>query len=351
MVSSQLCLDESSHQETIEKLWKHGALIIPTGGPTGKIPLLKFSNKRHPLQLVFSHMKKSNSFTYGIRLPNITVIDIDDHSSVLLSEVIDQLGDTPFKVSTGRGMHLYYSSNQNPNLNFRERSMPIDVKHGINSYVIGPNSLRPDGVFYKFEGEDISLLNLPKLRNREKDRVLYKKGNVVEGNRNSFLVKRAINYVEFVDSEDQLFGNLVFDRDEYCDDAHTISNSEVLKIAKWAWNKRLSNQIYGNKNSSIRIDRQAFHIIYHHENGRAAWELYFFLCDKHAHIAGKTFKINVKSILSRYHFHFGQKAMHRAINLLLELGYLKLAKNYSSGKSSRTFQLSKPNCSSVIRLG
>ena len=117
----------------------------------------------------------------------------------------------------------------------------------------------------------------------------------------------------------------------------------MLKLPLWKTVEiRLNNQLYSNTNSSFKIDRQAYDTIYQHPNGRAAWELYVFLSDKHGHVIGKTFQINVKSLLKNYHFHFGEKAMHQAIKFLLELGYLTLVKNYSAGKSSRLFQLSYP---------
>ena len=67
-------------------------------------------------------------------------------------------------------------------------------------------------------------------------------------------------------------------------------------------------------------------------------------------VIGKTFQINVKSLLKNYHFHFGEKAMHQAIKFLLELGYLTLIKNYSVGKSGRFFQLFKPLSPDVVAL-
>ena len=75
-----------------------------------------------------------------------------------------------------------------------------------------------------------------------------------------------------------------------------------------------------------------------------------FLSDKHGHVIGKTFQINVKSLLKNYQFHFGESAMHKAIKFLLELGYLTLVKNYSAGKSGRWFQLSKPLSPDVVAL-
>ena len=67
-----------------------------------------------------------------------------------------------------------------------------------------------------------------------------------------------------------------------------------------------------------------------------------FLNDKHGHQIGKRFVIDVEAIQQAYKFHFGQRATYTAINTLLELGYLKLVKNYSVQKTKRLFQLSVP---------
>jgi len=52
---------------------------MPTGGEDGKRPLLKFSQKaRHPLDLITQTLERANSQTYGIRLRDIVVLDIDN---------------------------------------------------------------------------------------------------------------------------------------------------------------------------------------------------------------------------------------------------------------------------------
>jgi len=67
------------------------------------------------------------------------------------------------------------------------------------------------------------------------------------------------------------------------------------------------------------------------------------LHDTHGHILGETFKIRVAALQKTAGFAFGQKAIHKAINQLLELGYLIIHKNYHVGKHGRIFQLSTPN--------
>ena len=335
-------ISDPSLRDTISTLWDCGAFLIPTGGETGKEPLLRMSKKRHPLSLVLERLRSKESLTYGIRLPNLAVIDIYDPSETLLTEIIDQCGDSPFKVATGRGKHLYYACNEKPTFNFRASGMPVDIKYGLNAYVIGPHSTRPDGVHHRFEGANLSMNKLPTLNLARCSRSVGRATLINEGSRNSFLYKQAINYVRTVENENELYENLIYDRDEYCENPQSISDEEVRKIANWAWAKRLDNKIFEGQHSVFKIDRHAHTTINAHPKGRDAWELYMFLNDKHGHQIDKRFVIDFKAIHRAYKFHFGQRATYTAINTLLELGYLKLVKNYSVQKAGRLFQLSIP---------
>ena len=136
---------------TIHKIWTEGAWLMPTGGNDGKRPLLKFSQKtRHSLNLVKQTLERANSQTYGIRLREIVVLDIDNKDTDLIDEMHQRFGRTDCMVQTGRGFHLYYSTNNKITANLRATGLPIDIKQGANAFVLGPHSLRPDGVFYEY---------------------------------------------------------------------------------------------------------------------------------------------------------------------------------------------------------
>jgi len=151
-----------------------------------------------------------------------------------------------------------------------------------------------------------------------------------------------MKYVRYVKNENELYENLIYDRDEYCENPQSNSDKEVRKIANWAWGKRLDNKLFEGQHSVFKVDRHAHTTINAHPKGRDAWELYMFLNDKHGHQIGKMFAINVKAIQRAYKFHFGERATYAAINTLRELGYLKMVKNYSAKRASRLFQLSIP---------
>jgi hypothetical protein len=162
------------------------------------------------------------------------------------------------------------------------------------------------------------------------------------GTRHTFLIAKGLEYIEHVDSWNELLSNLLYDRDTYCVDPNTVPDAEVEGIAKWWWEKRLQNQIYDKNYSVFNFPRQAFHQLRALPSGHVALDLYLYLHDKHGHILGKTFQINVYALQRNAGFAFGHKALRKVINQLFELGYLTICKNYKVGQRGRIFQLSRP---------
>ena len=320
---------------------------MPTGGDDGKRPLLNFSQQsRHRLHLVTRKLQLSNSQTYGIRLNDMVVLDIDADDADLIGEMQSCFGQTECVVRTGRGFHLYYSTTSKVTLNLRTAGLPVDVKQGSNSFVLGPHSLRPDGVLYQFYKEPFSLCDVPRIKlentSTVKITVASKFNKANSGRRHTFLIAKGREYIEHVDSWYELLSNLLYDRDTYCVDPNTVPDAEVEGIAKWWWEKRLQNQIYDKNYSVFNFPRQSFHQLRALPSGHVALDLYLYLHDKHGHILGKTFQINVYALQRTAGFAFGQKALRKAINQLLELGYLTICKNYKVGQRGRIFQLSRP---------
>ena len=332
---------------TLQRFWNEGAWLMPTGGDNGKRPLLGFSkNSRHTFELVMRRLEEANSQTYGIRLKGLVVLDIDVEDPSLIAEMHRRFGRTDCIVKTGRGLHLYYSTSEKVSLNLRGEGLPVDVKQGLNAFVLGPHSLRPDGVLYQVYREPFSLCNVPRIQQEKKRNfgtVVSASNKAQSGTRHNFLLRKAREYIENVDSKEELLQNLLYDRDTYCDDPSSVPDVEVEGIANWIWDLRLKNKIYSKNNSDFRISREAFSQIRALPNGYVALDLYLYLNDKHGHILGQTFQINVDALKANGAFPFGQKALHKAIKQLLELGYLTVFKSYHVGKHGRIFQLSKPN--------
>ena len=206
--------------------------------------------------------------------------------------------------------------------------MPVDLKQGANSFVLGPHSQRPDGVLYQFYRQPFSLCDVPliKLENTSIVTTVASEFNTANsGTRHNFLIAKGREYIEHVDTWNELLSNLLYDRDTYCVDPHTdqmqrsrIANGGGKTITKPnAWSC-----------SVFKFPRQVFHQLRALPSGHVALDLYLYLHDKHGHIFGKTFQISVDALQSTAGFAFGQKALDRAINQLLELGYLTICENY-----------------------
>ena len=339
--------------DAIESLWNDGHSLIPTGKESGKVRLTKLTKKRLPLTTVLKRLESSGSKTYGITLKNIAVVDIDQKSEELVQMMLDRFGNTPFKVLTPRGTHLYYACREKPFINLRSEGHNIDIKAGKNEYVIGPNSVRPDGEIYEFIGNNFSLSHLPSItENIKVDHQVTGEGSLAAiGTRNSILIKKAREFVPYVNDLNELQENLLGHRDFHCERPETVPDQEVWKIAKWAWRLRIENKLYNGQKSVFKIDRAAYYIIYCDSKGRNAWDLYLYLVNKHGHLVGKTFALQIKGLLSSHPFHFGERGMADAINFLVKVGFLKLVRNYQVGKHGRLFQLSKPIHPSVYELG
>ena len=329
----------------ISELYEQGASLIPLGGPSGKRPLVKFGGRsRLPFNDVCKILSKNNSLTYGIRLHNLVVVDIDELDPNVEAKMLEIFGPTKTSVLTSRGKHLYYSNKANLKIKLPAGINKVDLKYGTNSFVVGPYSIRPDGQKYLPEKEEFSLKKLSSIKSisAAQSEVGNKNFHILEGTRNKYLCHKAIEFVSYVDTSDELLANLKYERDNVCENSSSVSDRELNKIVKWAWEKRLSNQVYSNLNSVFKIDRASYHCINQHPNGRAASELYLLLVDKHGHIAGKTFCLNIKALVKDDCIHAGEKALASGIKALLELGYLRMVKNYSVGHHGRKFQLCRP---------
>ena len=180
-------------KDAISHLWNEGASLIPTGKEDGKVRLTKPTIRRLPLSTVLETLQRNGSNAYGICLAKIAVIDIADKSDELAQLMVKRFGVTPFKVSTPKGLHLYYAYHEKPLINLRSEGYEIDVKVGATSYVVGPYSIRPDGGTYDFIGQNFSLNHLPVIQGNftTLSKKIAAKSLVPEGERNLTLTKKA----------------------------------------------------------------------------------------------------------------------------------------------------------------
>ena len=132
----------------VARLKGAGFPLLPLGGADGKTPLLRaWAGSGVTLARVLAPMHRTGSTTYGVRLDGLAVIDCDSDDSALVAQIEARFGQSPVQIKTPRGRHLYYrAAGVVPNL--RGEGLPVDIKTGARSYVVGPLSVRPDGGFY-----------------------------------------------------------------------------------------------------------------------------------------------------------------------------------------------------------
>ena len=118
------------------------------GGKDGKAPLMrKWTDPKLTLSQILAPMFRTGSAVFGLRLDGLAVIDCDEDSTDLVAAMEARFGPSPVHIKTPRGRHLYSRAGGNaPNL--RGEGLPVDIKTGGRSYVVGPLSQRPDGGFY-----------------------------------------------------------------------------------------------------------------------------------------------------------------------------------------------------------
>jgi hypothetical protein len=326
--------------DEMARLYSSGFSLLPLGGGAdGKAPLRKFSKaERIALKQVLGPMHRKSSACYGVRLDRLAVIDCDKNCQELVRQMEARFGASPVHVATPRGVHLYYSHDHEKAPNLREEGLPVDIKRGASSYVVGPCSVRTDGGIYLPKKGMLGVDRLPRLATTQA-KLSNNSAVITKGNRNHEMTLTAIKMVEAVDSPEELFGNLAFIRDNECEDPTTFPDRELRKIAEWAWSKRLEGNVYGDRNSEVRINRQVLDALANFKNADDALALYVVIQANHGHIIGKTFVLKHSAMVPSKHTSMGRRRFQAAVTTLLAAGVLGVAKEYAVGKSCRSYRL------------
>lgn len=336
--------------DEMQRLHLIGYSILPLGGgEDGKAPLVSFkSKKRLPLNVVMKRMDQKRSSMYAIRTGGLLVVDCDTDNDATRAYVEQRFGLSPFTVKTPRGRHYYFKAGDACPKNVRLPDIVIDFKTGANSYVAGPYSVRPDCGVYSPEG---SLLNdasaLPCFKDRQPDQTEFASGMVPVGQRNFSLLDKALELVECVDSEAELYDNLWAYADWHFEDAANFSDAEVRKVAAWAWNKRLSNDLWGGSKSAVKIYQHEFETLMAGKDGPLGLSLLH--CLRHNHLgsrrSGKPFMI-AREAMTEANVINGWNANYyrRAKNSLLNACLIECVKegNRFTGPSQYVFSQPKP---------
>lgn len=327
----------------LARLVRAGFPLLPLGGgDDGKAPLLRaWAGPILPLAHILAPLYRSGSQVYGIRLDGLAVIDCDDDSPELVAALEARFGPSPVHVTTPRGRHLYYRAycvEKPPNL--RGEGLPVDIKTGPRAYVVGAWSVRRDGGRYSPAKGVLGVDALPALRMAHTPRHAAQEAIPI-GHRHVMLVKEAVAMVEYVDSADELAGNLVAVRDELCADAQTMPDSELAAIAAWTWRARLENRIFRGRDSAISLHRLALDALRRWDNETDAIGLFVLLQDMHGHTPGKRFALDFKAMRDAGLTRQSIPRLRAARRTLEAVGLVRLVGKHRAGSVHQTFTLAR----------
>ena len=339
--------------QEIVRLSHAGFSLLPLGtGDDGKGPLLGFKNiSKIPLKNVLGVMRGRSSQMYAVRLPGLLVIDIDTDTQQAHAFVEKYFGNSSVQVKTPRGLHHYYNlphGIQAPK-NIRMNDIAVDFKHGANSYVAGPYSVRSDGGEYLPIVGALGQTLLPAFTQKTPYSGVQCNtkpgplagGGIGTGRRNAFLTRKSIEFVQCVDSEADLLSELMAQRDYDCESPETISDGELIGIASWAWGLRTQNRIFEGRNSGVIIKRNIMDQLLCLPYGQNAFALHCILETSHGHIPGKRFRIDPIAMKRDGLISFGRDACFQARNLLIEQRLLRRVGNYKPGSHPQHYQLTR----------
>ncbi|MBZ0218059.1 MAG: hypothetical protein K8F25_15995, partial [Fimbriimonadaceae bacterium] len=236
-----------------------------------------------------------------------------------------------------------------------ENEISIDLKRGTNGYVVGPSSVRPDGKMYK---PIVGILGKTPLPVFEANPQSPDSGNISNikppglsymqdgnktciGHRNMFLMQRAVSFVECAESETELLDQLKAQRDYECEEPESVADNELIAMARWAWQLRLSNQIFKGRESGVFFKRSTMDKLLPLAYGQNAFALYCVLRANHGHAPGKRFTISPEGMKRDGLISFGRNACDRARNHLIAHGFLKRVSGYKPGIHAQHYQLTR----------
>jgi hypothetical protein len=331
----------------LARLSRAGLPLLPLGGGAdGKAPLMgAWAGPRLALGRVLAPLHRTGSQVYGVRLDDLAVIDCDDDSPELVAAMEARFGPSPVHVKTPRGRHLYYRAN-GPVPNLRSEGLPVDIKTGARSYVVGPLSLRPDGGLYIPVKGLLENEVLPCIRSSQTPNA----APILTGHRHVELVKEAMRMVELVDSADELQANLAGVRDDWCADPATMPDNELRGIAGWAWKCRLENRIYRGRDSAFTVQRLALDALRGKANGADAIALLVLLEDQHGHSPGKRFPLDFAAIRRAGLLNLSTPRMRAARRTLEGAGLLRLASRHRAGSKPQTFVLTRMHAAAAVAV-
>lgn len=355
----------------------NGYSLLPLGRDIdGKRPSIDFENCSHfPLAFVTGQMVRVGTTMYGIRLPGIVVVDIDNRKPETIAYADRRYGSSPYTVRTRAGEHRYFRAGDIPKAAFiREGVVAIDVKTGVNSYTVGPGSRRPDtGDEYVMDGLPLPHVNeLPVFRDREArlggveevETIMSQPGTkkntgprcfsehtptvvdfsgrgVPDGERWPYLKMMGREFVRNVSSEQALYEVLKAHAKATFENFDSYPDRKYRDVAKWNWKKRLGGDLWGGANAPVQVQpHEVDALAAMGKGGGDGLMLLAKLRHFHAGQPGKRFPITTKTMAAE-DIITGWKATryHRSKELLLKAGLLRCVQRGNFTATSQTASL------------
>jgi len=341
--AAKKCMPASAEPfDTMRCLYEAGHSLIPLGGEDGKRPLVTgWTGRRLPLETAIKRMQQAGSTTYGIRLNELCVVDCDTDNAETRQLVGKRFGPTPVMVRTARGVHYYFRAGDKAPSSIRRSGIAIDFKTSGSQFVVGPGSVRSDGIVYVSIGQPLLSPDLLPVFHDNAPPERTNGGKVAKGHRNAGLLKCARQLAPCCESEQEIFDNLIGFRDLECDDPDSVPDREVQGIAAWAWRLRCENRLWEGRNSVVRLNRFALDRLTQHKNGADALMLYSIALSNHGHKSGKQFAIVPDAMIDNGLIPLSRSRVYRAIHTLIELDLWHLAKK-GRVREPNLYRLSHP---------
>ncbi|MGO7438915.1 bifunctional DNA primase/polymerase [Rhizobium ruizarguesonis] len=343
--SSQPPLAQSTHPRgkigasvvsEISRLFNMGYRIVPLGkGADGRGPLARFQGqKRLPLELVLQKLAETNSENYAIDLVGLVVIDVDTDTPEAHAYVERRFGRSAFVIKSPKGTHYWYrlQGGAKPKVasgnKIRVGAIAIDIKSGKNELIAGPCARRLDGGQYLPVSVNLPPpANLPIFVDKEPPVPIEISGTFASrapiGTRNDIIIKKAVEFCGYVDSQEELFNELCALRTLEFDHPETFPDIQVLGVAKWAWQLRLEGKLSFRGRSAVKVSYDLTSALMQIKNdGPNALMLYHKA--QHDHAAKRRwFALDAEKMASAKIFPFGRDAIVRATKILVKQGVLE----------------------------
>ncbi|MER8626337.1 bifunctional DNA primase/polymerase [Mesorhizobium sp. M1143] len=309
------------------RLYRAGFSLLPLGGEDGKAATFIFKDRaRVPLLSVQNRMLASKSKAFGIRLDGMLVVDVDTDTPEATDYVRKHFGLSPVQTKTGRGRHYFFQYTGKPLPSVQLPGIEIDFKVGGNEYVVGPESIRVDGIKYVPVIRLISIAALPSfVDQRGAERHTTWTGKIPVGKRNKTLFNKALEYARYIATYDDLLADLLALRTIILELPSDFPDSEVKKIARSVWKYKVTNNLWEGRNSVVKIRRDIIERLLQRDHGCDAFSLFSLLQSKHGHIPGKLFGIVPDAMARARLIPLGRNSVIRARDILIEEGLLARA--------------------------